>query len=538
MIAALLAAAGLAAAEAPDNWKFGLDGYYRVRGHAFYDLFDGQAAPGTYMTHRIRMQPSLNFEDRAKFFMTLDMLDGVLWGDNMSKASTSLFAGDPSNTGIDGLEVEAVQLKRAWMEFKVPVGLLRVGRQGSNWGMGLLANEGNGFDDTFGENKSGSTYDRVIFATRPITVATTVANMVSGKGKVRDIPLITAVGVDRLVEDPLIQYYGYGCDPNDAADREAGCAASEDHSFTEERTEDRRNGTWWVDNQDDVYEMVYVLIYRGDDTKLGPNLVGDITAGVYVVNRVQAETDSDVLIIDGYAKTEIAGTLFEAEVLHIGGTTRAITLASAATPEDPLYKEADIWGYVVRAGWQNEQFTGVFEHGYASGDDDPTDGAFTGRPLHPDHNVGLLLYEEILARITAAQWGTGAKGLWSNGSVYNSRYIFPNVRFRPLTNWEIIGAFLVAWPDKPDGVRIYCNEADAGYCTAGAKATSDILGWEADLAIKHKFADHINFTLEAGMAHATDRLPLEASGLHHETGDDGTVSGNFYTVQSRIAYEF
>jgi hypothetical protein len=91
------------------------------------------------------------------------------------------------------------------MEFKVPIGLVRAGRQGSNWGMGLLANDGNGFDDTFGDNKTGATYDRIIFATKPITVATTIA------GKPKDVPLIAAIGVDRLVEDPLLQYYGYGC---------------------------------------------------------------------------------------------------------------------------------------------------------------------------------------------------------------------------------------------------------------------------------------------------------------------------------------
>lgn len=94
MLTALLLA-GTAAADAPDNWKFSLDGYYRVRGHAFYDLFQGQAAPGTYMTHRVRMTPGLNFEDRAKFFLTTDLLDGVVFGDNESMASTALFAGDP-----------------------------------------------------------------------------------------------------------------------------------------------------------------------------------------------------------------------------------------------------------------------------------------------------------------------------------------------------------------------------------------------------------------------------------------------------------
>ena len=536
MLLALLASTA-AFADAPDNWKFSLDGYYRVRGYAFYNLFEGQAAPGTYMTHRIRMQPGLNFEDRAKFFMTLNLLDGVVFGDNESLASTALFAGDPSYTGVDGLEVDPIKLSRVWMEFKVPVGLLRVGRQSSNWGMGLLANGGDGFDDTFGENQYGSTYDRVIFATRPITVATTIANMVSGgKTKVQDVPLIAAVGVDRLVEDPLIQYYGYSCDATQGGD-DPRCAGDEDHGFTVERDPENRSSTWWVDGEDDVWEMVYVLRYSGEGLHLGGDTLGDITAGVYAVNRQQAETDSNVWILDGYTKVSIKNVYFEGEILHIGGDTHAITLADSDTV-DPLEKKADIWGYVVKGGYQSKAVDAIFEHGYASGDQKVNDKEFTGRPLHPDYNAGLLLYEEILARVTADTWSEDAKGLWSNGGIYNSRYIFPTVKARPAPNWEIIGGFLVAWPDKPDGVRILCGTDDKVDCASPIDSPSAMLGYEADLAVKHKFHDHINFTLEGGWAHATNRLPLKNVGLAYETDDDGKEYGNYFTIQSRIAYEF
>jgi hypothetical protein len=527
---AALLVSPVARADAPDNWKFSLDGYYRTRGYVFGDLYEGQAKPGTYMQQRLRLQPTLNFEDRAKLSLMIDGMDDVVWGDNASLASTALFAGDPSLTGIDGQEVAPIKLKRAWMEFKVPIGLLRVGRQASQWGMGLLANDGNGFDDLFGENHYGSTYDRVIFATRPISIASTIA----GK-RDRQIPLIAAIGVDRLVEDPLIQYYGTSCgvdNPND------GCDPTEDHGYTEERDEDRRTDTWWVDTNDDVWEMIYVLTYKGEGVHLGKKLVGDVTGGVYVVNRKQGETDSNVLIVDGYAKTAIKGVLFEGELLHIGGDTRAITLQSN-DPDDPLYKQADIWGYVVRGGYQNEQFTALLEHGYASGDDSVTDPNFTGRPLHPDFNVGLLLYEEVLARVTATSWGEDAKGLWSNGGVYNSRYIYPNVRVRPLKGWEIDAAGLVAWPDQRDGARMRkaCASDDPAQC-GPTDATSSYIGWEGDLAVKNKFHDHVNFTLEGGFAHVTDMIPLKSTGLAYTVDDNGREVGNFWTVQSRIAYEF
>lgn len=535
----LLALVSGALADAPDNWKLSLDGYYRTRGYVFGGLYQDQEQPGTFMTSRLRLQPQLNFEERAKFFLMVDALDGVVWGDNESMASTALFAGDPSFTDVDGQSVDPLTVRRAWMEFKVPVGLVRVGRQGSNWGMGILANEGNGFDDTFGENKYGSTYDRAIFATRPVTIAQTIM----GKKGAPEVPLIAAVGVDRLVEDPLIQYYGYECDgddPDDDVDAGGPCQPDEDHGFSEDRTDDQRNDRWWVDPADDVWEMIYVLVYRGDGVKLGKQTTGDVTAGVYLVNRKQAETDSNVLISDAYAKVEVKGVYVEGEVLHIGGHSRAITLPGVYDPTgegDPLYKQVDIWGYVARAGMQNEVWTAYLEHGYAGGDDAPADEKFTGRPLHPDYNVGLLLYEEVLARVTADKWSEDAKGLWSNGGVYNSRYFYPTVKYRPLPNWELTGAWLLALPDKPDGSRILCAESDKVEC-AQYKATASTLGWEADLAVKHKFHDHINFTMEGGYAHVTDRIPLETTGLAFTTNADGEQVGNFWTFQSRIAYEF
>ena len=93
------------------------------------------------------------------------------------------------------------------MEFKLPVGVMRVGRQESHWGMGLLANHGNGFDDLFGDNHWGATFDRIMFATQPLAIAQTIMGR-----PVTNVPLYAVFGVDRLVEDPLIEYYGYTCE--------------------------------------------------------------------------------------------------------------------------------------------------------------------------------------------------------------------------------------------------------------------------------------------------------------------------------------
>ncbi|MCB9779964.1 MAG: hypothetical protein H6742_15475 [Alphaproteobacteria bacterium] len=574
----LLPAAALAllAATAPahaaeDDWKFELEGYYRTRAYIFagglfgnkdVKFYDGQEHDARMLVQRLRLQPGVNFQDRAKFFMMADVLDDVVWGDNQSAASTALFAGDPTSTGYggttDGQARDTFRLKRAWMEFKVPVGLVRVGRQPSSWGMGLLANSGDGFDDVVGENHGGSTYDRAIFATKPIAIAQTIA----GK-EPADIPLFFAIGVDRLVEDPLIQYYGFKCqtansdgstikegdDNYDArCDPDGEGFHTVEHDFDEDRTDDQRTRTWWIDQDDDVMEMVYALIYRGEGLDIGGSKA-DLTVGGYMVNRIQDETASKVLIADAYVRFLWKGIYLEGEGLTIQGKTAAIALPGAVDATqtgqtDPdtgldkaLTKNANIWGYVVKGGYQQELYSVIFEHGFASGDDNPADAEFTGRPLHADYNVGLLLYEEVLAHVTAATWSDAASGLWSNGGVYNSRYIYPQATWKPMDGWEVTGAWLMAWPHKPDGSRILCAPDDEVACEEFG-ATAKSIGWEADLALKHRFHNHVLFSLESAYARTTDRLPYETVGLHFKTTDDGKRVGNFYTLQSRIAYEF
>ncbi len=520
----------LPANAAEDDFEFSLDGYYRVRAHHFNGVYtpddpdDDVPAlwarePGTgrYIQHRLRLAPSVNFGDgRAEFHMMADAFDDAVWGDNEQLASTPLFAGSPSSTGLDGQPVPNFEVKRAWAKFQTPVGPITVGRQPSNWGMGLLANDGDGFDDTFGENHYGNTFDRFVFATKPLAIS----NAIAGKGNA-ELPLFLAVGFDRLVEDPLTQYYGYKCDP-ESPDDDVHCAESDDNGYTEERQTDHRPNNWWTEHDDDVWEMLYVLIYKGEDVEIG-GTPSDLTAGAYVVNRRQGETASNVWIADAYARLVRRNLYIEAEGLTIQGHSNAIVIPGASIDAElshPLYKEPDIWGAVGRAGYTSAPQDAWMEVGFASGDDNIGDEDFTGRPINPDFNAGLLLYEEVLARVSQEVW-QDTDGLWTRGGVYNSYYLYPQVRRTLLPGWDLHGAFLVAFPHRPDGSIIVDDEGGA---------TSPILGWEADGALKIDFQSHMRFSLEGAYGKMSDRIPWEARGL--------TIDGRVWTVQSRIAYEF
>ena len=526
-----------------DDVTISLEGYFRTRGYLFPNLYASQQEEGArdarFMMSRLRFKPKIAYRNLASLNMQIDMLDDVVWGDNQSLASTALFAGNPSFTNRDGRELPTIALKEAYVEGRLPVGIVRVGRQTSHWGLGLLANGGQGFDDQFGENYTGNQFDRVLFATRPVAIAQTIM----GKEDT-EVPFLLGVAVDRLVETPLIRYYGYKCESGilesetgyDARCDSRGDGVTDlDHDYTDDtRTEDQRSEDWWALQDDDVYEMIYLAMYNGEDIDyLGGN--GDLKAGLYVINRIQRETDSNVVIADVYFKAHVHGVYLELEALTIQGRTRAIALPGAFDPfatdvADPLEKKANIWGYAAKAGYTTDAVQLMLEHGYASGDDDPADINFTGRSLHPDYNVGLLLYEEVLRRVTREFWAQTGQGLWSQGGVWNSRYLFPTVTLTPdfPPNWSLVAGFLMAWPDKADGRFIQCRPGEG--CAQESDDIAKMLGWEADLALKHTWHNHLHFTLETGFARATNRVPLEAAGLN--------PNGNFFTLQTRFAYTF
>ena len=86
----------------------------------------------------------------------------------------------------------------------------------------------------------------------------------------------------------------------------------------------------------------------------------------------------------------------------------------------------------------------------------------------------------------------------------------------------------------PDGAIIQCSEGDTidgeSLDCPLYEATASHIGDEFDLAFKAAFHNHILFSLEMGYARITDRIKLSNVGLDPD--------GKFYTVQSRLAYEF
>jgi hypothetical protein len=518
-----------------EDVKVDLEGYYRTRGYVYPRLNEGQARDARFMDMRLRLRPIIDYKGLARVVFQVDAFDDVVWGDNAGLAQTPIFAADPSNTDREGRTIPSIRMTRAWLEVTTPVGQVRAGRMASHWGLGLIANDGNGFDDRFGENRLGATFDRVMYATRPVAIAQALL----GKEDT-EFPLIFVAAVDRLVTQPEQIFYGYQCetalqqgvdaDYDPRCDRNGDGITDVTHDYAETRDVDRRGPTWWADQDQAVAESVFALVYRGEDLKI----LGEkdkLTVGGYLITRWQRVTDSKVYIPDLWIDADFDGWVGQFEGLYIGGRSRGLVLPGAYDPtgqvEDPLAKDVAIWGYVARIGRKRPSWDAILEHGFASGDSNVADQRFTGRALDPDHNVGLLIYDEILARVTSAAWSDGARPLWSRGGVVNSRYVYPQGRYSPLDDVDFIGGFLMVWPHEADGATILCRDGEG---CAQARATADMIGWELDLGVKVRWQKHILFSVEGAYARVTDRLPLDVAGLDSR--------GRFATVQSRLAYQF
>ncbi|MCP3101220.1 TIGR04551 family protein [Myxococcus sp. K15C18031901] len=161
---------------------FTLDGYFRLRPTLFYK-FDLGKAPGrsifpgssnrygentqSFATMRLRLDPTFNVSEQVKIKLQVDGLDNLVFGSTpdtlnpLDKRNVfDLFSEDQESLG--NTLSDSIKLRRAYGEVNTPVGILRFGRMGSQWGLGMLRNDGNCFDCDYGD-----TVDRIQFVTEP-----------------------------------------------------------------------------------------------------------------------------------------------------------------------------------------------------------------------------------------------------------------------------------------------------------------------------------------------------------------------------------
>ena len=145
-------------------------------------------------------------------------------------------------------------------------------------------------------------------------------------------------------------------------------------------------------------------------------------------------------------------------------------------------------------------FVGMLEWGWASGDADPYDGTYRRFDFNPNHNVGLILFDEVLAWKTARSASLaqdpalvgrpvpGSRLLPSNGAVFAATYVYPTFIYRPVRQFDLKLAALVAQAtaDLVDPMLLATDGIFRNY-DSGSPTGHD-LGLELDSGIEYRLA--------------------------------------------------
>jgi uncharacterized protein (TIGR04551 family) len=453
-------------AQQPKTQLLELDGYFRVRGESLnklnlrntpdsagYNYFPKPLRASSTITEanmRLRLEPTINASETVRVRAQIDVLDNYVLGSNTNKVTNGVgspypvpfygstrtyYPGDKTN------DRDPIIPRRVWAEVQTPVGLLSFGRMPNSWGLGILANDGRGLDQDFGD-----TVDRIQFALSP--VGTPIGQLIF-------IPIYDFDSTGPLFADP---HGGQGLGQPLAADRGANARSlalkivhldsEEEIRRLLERGEKSLNYGLYYSNRSQRY--VY------------PAWLDQGFSGTFTQQAGSADTpwhrrSATAHVLSLWSRwlsprlrveAEVAGTY--GEVGNANATSSTDTNPpSVNSDRGPTHIHMKQWGGVLQTEYkQASKFSWGVELGAASGDSAPgfgndpnrstlvngqltgerpnygsMDGPQWGRPgdrsinafhFNPAYQVDLIFYRRIVGPIT------------------NTYYLRPNMR------WDII----------------------------------------------------------------------------------------------------
>ena len=412
---------------------------------------------------RLRLQPEIHLSDNLRIRTEIAILDNIQLGQTpegytldtntpsarprggYSPLSAFAATTQPPVSGINAIQ-DSITVKRAWAEYTTPVGVLRFGRMPSNWGLGVLANDGNGWDDDY-----QTTADRVMFVTG-----------------VPSIDLYFAAGLDFPGEGPSAislnqpQLQAYDVAELDDVDQYVFALARRIRDMDQQRR--------MLANGDVVVNGGIYLVYRSQN--LADDRAGEATTGAWVPGLTLAPqlspTDdpspymrrgATAWIPDLWVQILYKGFRFEAEGVTIQGS-----IDNAGKPDQKVLNyDLSQWGVAteIEQTLMEKRLRLQFGFGWASGDPDVTgnpasplggSGGLTPPPdglqpqqgdstistfrFNPSYLVDLIFFRHILTRVQGAYYfrpavdydfirsetgrkiGAGAAVIWSRASEF------------------------------------------------------------------------------------------------------------------------
>jgi hypothetical protein len=400
------------------------DGAYRLRfnGDSNLPLDETGFSSGqkSWFEHRLRLTPKIveiGDTDAIEIQGSFDILSGEIAGD---VANDFRGYGLVDRSQRTGLKPEGFDFRYLFTQIRTGIGLLQIGQMPSRWGMGMLANDGNGEGVTdFGDPRFGDIVDGVLFATRPLV------GFMSPKSEfAREVAL--AVAAEAVYRDRFAQLVV-------------------------------RNGGG-LQIGDVAWQAVMAAVYDPTESS---------RAGVYIARRVEnfaaSAGDLHVWIFDVHARhSQPLGRFVlsvEGEAAQIyGGTSHAPNLSALGG------SRVSEQGAALRAGVARGLVEGEIEAGYASGDANPFDAQVNGFQFNRDYKVGLVLFDQVLMfqsqnaarRLSDPSLvGTPPPGLDllpTEGAVTNAMYLKPTLRWKPPFaggGFRFVGSALFARAPQP-----------------------------------------------------------------------------------------
>lgn len=433
-------------------------GEYRLRFHAMSDIpltplpevFPGALAQNFWATQWFRIRGELGLRPHLKVIGQIDLFDGVLLGETTQGVAPAERPRD------DYSAFPGVDPRWLYLEWLTPVGLVRAGLTGSHWGLGILANDGD-HEPVFGDYEYGDRVIRLGFGTKPFG---------------RDSDFTVALAGDVVFDDVLADL------------------RDDDLAF---------HGVFAAFWKKDEREIGLYTVYR---SQRSPVMDGSRDLGI--------EDELDVFVGDVHARWDTrdpaGGLLFAAvEAAFITGRTTATRTI--------LREEFDVRQqlFAAQLGRKTDHTDVVIELGYASGDSNTEDDTQRRGVFDPDHEVGLLLFPEVLAWMSARSaalasaeelFGRPSPGsdlLPTNGGVSGAIYLFPHAIWRMSRFFESrFGAvWALASSDVVDPYRQRAESRTVNY--RGGDARNRDLGLELDYSLRVHGEMQRGIGLEAGI---------------------------------------
>jgi len=413
-----------------------------------------ESAPGEWLFHRLRLEPSLEFGAKVRLVSLVDVFNGNILGETSGTGADYLLEPRDDNRGFS-----SARLRKLYLEWNSGIGVFRLGQQASRWGLGMMANPGED-ESLFADSTRGDLVERFAYVTTPLTL----------------------FGKSRFARNFYLGLAG-------------------DVVFSDENAE--------LVEGDLAWQLVGSLFYKGDEL-----FVGVYAAYRNQTDRDETVTASEpygnaemTADLPGGTLEVVALDLFVSYMAEfpwgsfgiaaegaavVGSTTRGV---NGNSPEELAVRQFGL-AFETGLSFKKAGLDCSLSAGYASGDDNSADYTAAAFKFDAGYRIGMILFEDLLYKLSAnsaerlaadrAVPPAGIRSVPTNGSITNALYVAPVFTYEPVETLDIqLG---IVWAMAPLGLvdGYQSSVVNGGYPANSWGRTPDSkqLGWELDIGIR------------------------------------------------------